>query len=123
MGGLDGVLRLAYLQRAVRAGEGRHLRRLFGNGGGMAVRLHQQQRPGVNRQAEMNLRLHTAQRGLIQKLQRAGVEPGRDDRRDGLRSVLQIRKRRQHRGLRGGARHQLQQNFGHYAQRALGTNE
>ena len=89
----------------------------------MAVRLHQQHGCTVGRQPHMGVFLHAARRRLIEKLESAGNDPGRDDRRHGLRRVLDTIVQRQHRLSSQRPRHELQENLGDDTEAALGANE
>ena len=58
--------------------------RFVGHGGGMAVGFHEQQRLAIERQADLRVILHAADRHAVEKLQRAGDDLRRDDGGDGV---------------------------------------
>ncbi len=71
----------------------------------------------------MGVVLDAARRHPIEELERARDDPRRDDRRHRFRRILDPIVERQHRPPRRRARHQLQQDLGDDAERALGSDE
>ena len=109
-------------RRAARAIAG-HPLALVGDGRRVAVRLHQQHRVAVGRQADVGVVLDAAGRHPIEELERARDDPRRDDRGDRFRRILDPIVERQHRPPRRRARHQLQQHLGDDAERAFRSDE
>ena len=80
-----------------RAGDLFHLLRLLLDHGRVPVRLHEQDGLGIQRQADLRIFLHALDRDPIEKLQRAGNDLRRDDRRDRFRRRVHLRESRQQR--------------------------
>src|SRR4028118_423297 len=77
--------------------------------GGMTIRLHEQNRFGIERQPNLCVLLHAANRDAIEKLQRARNDLVGNDRRNSLRRGIHALERRGQRLLRRRRRHKLEQ--------------
>ena len=77
----------------MRARDRFHLRGFVRDGRRMAVGFHEQHGFAIGRQADVREILDAAGRHLVEKLQRAGNDPRRDDGGDGLGGVLDADRR------------------------------
>ena len=100
-----------------------HLRGFIGDGGGMAIRFHEQQRFAIERQTDFGKILHAMNRRAIEKFQGAGNDLRGDDGRDGFGRLVHLRRTSRPCFLGGGFWDQPQQNFGDHAERSFGADE
>ena len=98
------VARGAHVAGAMRARDRLHPRGLVRDGRRVAVGFHQQHRFAVGRQADVRVVLDAAGRHPVEKLQRAGNDPRRDDGGDRFGGVLDAVVEREHRPARGRPR-------------------